>query len=541
MKKIVLGLLILVLFLAMTACDDSEGIDDETFEQQDSGEVGDSFLVDGDEVGGEVVDDGKEDDGQASEDLEDDPTDEPQPDKEPVTDASSSTILDGTFETSDCPFDTEADVECGYLTVPENRGRANSPDIQLAVAILFAPDGSQETPVIYLEGGPGGSPLAQFDAEEWDYPFTRNRDLIFIDQRGTGYSVPTLDCPELSDEDYDFSQENPEEDCRERLAAEGIDLTAYNSTENAADIESLRLALGIEEWDLLGISYGTRLALDVMRFHPDGIRSVILDSPFPPNADTPVDEVLMTYELMESLFASCEADSYCREEYPDLEDVFLETVATLNENPLEDLNGDNLVTTISSAMQDTGAIPLIPYVIYEVHDGNYDALDEFQLDGYSRRPKYQDGADRSDSEGMYNSVMCHDEYSFSDYESVENAVVGQLPEELEGGFLQLAFETFQMCNFWGAGKAESVENSAVVSSIPTLILVGEFDTATPPQWARLTAQTLNNSFLFVFPGAGHSLLTTADCSVDIIDDFLTNPGVEPDRTCINNIEWPYYE
>ncbi len=391
---------------------------------------------------------------------------------------------DGQFETAACPFESDAPVRCGYLTVPENRTIKNSPTIQLAVAILSAPDGGgDEPPIIYLEGGPGGSPLAEFDAQDWDFPFTRNRDLIFIDQRGTGYSIPTLDCPELNDESYDFSEENPELDCRQRLAAEGIDLTAYNTTENAADIAALRNALGIAEWDVLGISYGTRLALDLMRFHPEGIRSVILDSPFPPNADTPVDEVLLTYELMEALFAACEEDAYCNETYPDLEAVFLETVARLNDDPVDDLTGDVLVTSVSSAMQDTSLIPLIPLVIYEVAGGNYDALDEFGEEGFARRRQFQDEADRSDSEGMYipglyhdeslarwqfqadpdrsdsegmyNSVMCRDEYSFSTYETVEGAITGRLPEAIEGGLLQLAFETFQMCDFWGAGQADS--------------------------------------------------------------------------------------
>ncbi|MCA9989721.1 MAG: alpha/beta hydrolase [Anaerolineales bacterium] len=448
---------------------------------------------------------------------------------------------DGVYERADCPFDSDADVECGYLTVPENRTKADSPLIQLAVAILYAPDGSTELPIVFLEGGPGGSSLAEFSAEEWDFPFTRNRDLIFIDQRGTGYSIPTLDCPELSDETYDLSQENPEMDCRERLVAEGVDLTAYNTTENAADIAALRSALDIEAWDLLGVSYGTRLALDVMRFHPEGVRAVILDSPFPPNADTAVDELVLTYELMEALFATCADDAYCGQEYPDLENVFLETVAALNEGPADDLSGDSFFQSVSSAMQDTSLIPLIPYVIYEVNGGNYDALDEIKTDSFSRRHQFQDSADRSDSEGMYNSVMCHDEYSFGDYGRTEDAVAGRLPQEVEGGLLQSSFEFFQMCSFWGAGAANSVENMAVSSNIPTLILVGEFDTATPPHWATLTAQSLSNSYVFVFPGAGHSLLTTTACSVDIITEFLNDPATEPDRTCIDNIEWPYFE
>lgn len=448
---------------------------------------------------------------------------------------------DGIYETADCPFDAGPQVECGYLTVPENRAIADSPAIQLAVAILFAPEGGVEAPIVYLEGGPGGSPLATFDPAEWDYPFTRNRDLIFIDQRGTGFSFPSLDCPEMSAEDVDLSQENPERDCRDRLAAEGIDLTAYHTAENAADIAALRAALGIEEWNLLGISYGTRLALEVMRAYPDGIRSVILDSPFPPNADTPVDEVLLTYERMAALFAACAEDPYCAEQYPDLEAVFLETVAALNAEPAGDMTGDVLVTTVSSAMQDTGLIPLIPYAIYEAYYGNLDALDEISVDSYSRRPGFQEEEALADSEGMYNSVMCHDEYIFGDYESVEAAVVGQVPEEVEGGLLQSSFEFYQMCDFWDAGGAGNEQNAAVSSAIPTLILAGEFDTATPPYWAYLAAETLSNNYLFIFPGAGHSLLTTTDCSVDIYTEFLDDPGVEPDRGCIDGIEWPYFE
>ena len=151
----------------------------------------------------------------------------------------------------------------------------------------------------------------------WD---GQNRDLILLDQRGTGYSEPTLDCPEFAEVD---EQENPGALCYDRLTEEGINLAAYNTQENAADVADLRVALGIEEWDLLGISYGTRLALEVMRRHPEGVHAVILDSPFPPNADTPVDEVYSFIDALTELFADCERGDYCRENYPDLEAVWV--------------------------------------------------------------------------------------------------------------------------------------------------------------------------------------------------------------------------
>lgn len=450
----------------------------------------------------------------------------------------SSTTVD--FQTADCPFDVPRgyDIECGYLTVPEDRRDASSPTIDLAVAIVAAPDGASEPPIVYLAGGPGSSGVVDYiaDPESWAMPFLQNRDLILLDQRGTGYSEPTLDCPEFTEAD---EQDNPDALCFDRLTDEGINLMAYNTQENAADVAALRQALGIDEWDLLGISYGTRLALEVMRRHPEGVRAVILDSPFPPNADTPVDEVYSFTDALAELFADCERDDYCREEYPDLENLFLDTVQRLNEDETAEIYGDDLVFALSSAFSDTSLIPLLPYVIYEVANDNFDALDEISAEDGFARTKYQDDEDRSDSEGMYNSVICHDEYALGDYERVETAVVGNIPQELEGALLQSTFDLTSLCEYWNPMSA--VDNTAVSSTIPTLILVGQYDTATPPRWAALTAATLPNSTVVEVPGAGHSLLGNVECATDIAADFLANPDQSPDTSCLDDIEWPAFE
>ncbi|KAA3663493.1 MAG: alpha/beta hydrolase [Chloroflexi bacterium] len=293
------------------------------------------------------------------------------------------------------------------------------------------------------------------------------------------------------------------------------------------------------EWDLMGISYGTRLALDVMRYHPEGVRAVILDSPFPPNADTPVEEIYSLTDALTELFADCERDAYCSEAYPNLETVFLETVQRLNDDDTAEIYGDDLVFALSSAFSDTELIPLLPYVIYEVANDNTSALDEISADGGFAYPRYQDDTDRSDSEGMYNSVICHDEIATGDYERVETAVLGTIPTELEGALLQSTYDQEQLCAMWN--PKTGVDNTAVSSSIPTLILVGQYDVATPPRWATLTAQTLSNSYLFEFPGSGHSLLSSVDCAISISGTFLDNPNAEPNSQCINNIEWPYFE
>ena len=444
-----------------------------------------------------------------------------------------------------CPFAEPAgySLTCGYLAVPENRTSGNSRTIFIAYAIVHAPEPAGLPPIVYLAGGPGASGIDDFlsDPAGWQYPFTRTRDLVLVDQRGTGYSQPTLDCPELA-QDVAFNEPNPEVECHERLMAAGIDLSAYNTAENAADIEALRLELAIDSWDLLGISYGTRLALNIMRDYPAGVGRVVLDSVFPPNADTPGEEALHPYRSLQRLFADCTSDTYCNTEYPDLETVFLETVVTLNDSPVDEVFGDDLLFAVTNALNDTQQIPWLPLTIYEVAEGNMDVLDELAAGSpVSTNRLFQDEPDRSDSEGMYNSVICHDEYVFNDYETAEARAVAVLPDALEAGLLQPVADLFQVCSYWGAGAAGPIENEAVVSNIPTLILAGLYDHATPPEWATLAVQTLENGYVFEFPGAGHALLSGHACAIAITTDFLDNPDRSPAGRCIAEIVWPNFE
>ncbi|MFZ0545484.1 MAG: alpha/beta hydrolase, partial [Candidatus Promineifilaceae bacterium] len=204
-----------------------------------------------------------------------------------------------------------------------------------------------------------------------------------------------------------------------------------------------------------------------------------------------------------------------------------------------EIYGDDLVFALSNAFSDTSLIPLIPYVIYAVSEGNYAALDEISADGGASRRLYQADEDFSDSEGMYNAVICYDEYAAGDYDRVESTVVGAIPAELEGALLQGTFDLTQVCSYWNPMQA--VDNSAVSSSIPTLILSGQYDVATPPRWAAMAEQTLSNGYLFEYPGAGHSLLSSDECAISMTADFLNNPGQAPDDSCIATIEWPYFE
>ncbi|MDM8527944.1 alpha/beta fold hydrolase [Anaerolineales bacterium HSG24] len=476
-----------------------------------------------------------------------------------ASNAPVSTSSEVGYQPRACPFDvkaSDATIECGYLTVPENRSKADHVMIELAVAILRA-SGSEVAPdpIIYLEGGPGGSALDSFssDLETWlDHPFQQDHDLIFIDQRGTGYSHPTLDCPE--NEAYDDEIEALTT-CRDRLLDEGIDLTAYNSIENAADVVTLWQTLGYEQVNLYGISYGTRLGLAIMRDHPAQVRSVVLDSPFPPNIDTPIQDSFANLSTFQKLFQGCANDSACNEAYPNLEDIFLKTVIRLDNEPgvanLYDWNEDeyyeaevtgyDLMGTLVQAMYDVYTIPMLPRMIYDTANDDFEAYSlVIDYTGYRRMPVRQSVEDVSDSEGMFHSVTCRDEYSYTAYETVEQKIVSQAPTALQENLLYDSSSMFESCELWGAGQAPAYADEAVVSDIPTLILTGEYDPVTPTSWGELALETLENGYLYEFRGFGHAVSSEPGCAADMMTEFFSNPTVAPNSDCLQDIPNPNF-
>ncbi len=286
------------------------------------------------------------------------------------------------FEAVECPFfvpssETEGEtIWCGYLIVPEDRSNPNSPAIELAVAVIQSTNLSAPyDPIVYLEGGPGGSALAGVDI--WYESALRNvRDIILFDQRGTGYSIPSLNCPEM-EEDY----ENPVQACHNRLVAEGVNLAAYTSVENAADVADLAFALNIESVNLYGVSYGTRLALTILRDHSERIRSVMIDAVYPPQVAGFDEQTLYADQAFQVLFDGCVMNASCNAAFPNLREVFYRLVDDLNAMPVTiedpetgepyDLTGDDVVNEVFGMLYDAEAIPNLPALIYAYSEGNY--------------------------------------------------------------------------------------------------------------------------------------------------------------------------
>ncbi|PJF43066.1 MAG: hypothetical protein CUN55_09260 [Phototrophicales bacterium] len=467
------------------------------------------------------------------------------------------------FSFINCPNNIEyppnRKIDCGRLIVPENRRNPNGNVVQLTVFIVRArSENPLPDPIVYLTGGPGGSISAYLRSFEYVFgAYALNRDMILMDQRGTGLSEPNLKCEEFGLADFEayvggYTLEEGAQhaadalvECLEFYRERGIDLNAYTSAENAADFADLRQALGIEQWNLYGVSYGTRLALTIMRDHPEGIRSVVLDSVVPPQARLYIETPLNGAAALDHFFDLCEADPICNTTYPDLERKFYELVDRLNAEPLQvevrrradgkyytaNLSGDVLVGVMFFNMYSTTALQYLPYMIQQAYDGFIGPLRQDFLPSFFA----WDGI----ATVMHYSVNCNEEIAFDTFADIETAS-DTLDPRLQLFYDMDNYITYYICQNWNAPPPDPIEDDPVVSDIPTLILSGELDPVTPPRWGELAAATLSNAQVIVVPYAGHGVTFTSDCPRDLVRWFLNDPQQRLDTSCLREIEEPRF-
>jgi pimeloyl-ACP methyl ester carboxylesterase len=459
-----------------------------------------------------------------------------------------------------CPFDRDSanrmKVDCYNLIVPMRRDQPTGAKVYLAVARIHAtaptplPD-----PVVYLDGGPGGSAITSID--RWTAPVSpllANRDVILVDQRGTGYSQPRLNCDRafLTSPKGEFDDRRDEAaKCLVDLRAEKIEPNAFNSTESAADVADLRTALKAPAINLFGISYGTRLALWTMATHPEGIRSVVLDSTYPPGSAKLYEETATNLNrAIEALFADCNAQPACRSRYPDLRGTLYATIDRLDAQPLRyrrydavqkkyvttPYTGGDYLMALFSALYVTEVMPDIPKAIYLGGSGNIsDAVDLFAGQGALDRSEEDDLKKRppgartrpSFTDGLNYSVECAESAPGITGESVDAAAAGLAPE-IGRAVATMRKRQLEVCSVWDVSPKPLTE---VTSAIPTLVLAGTYDPITPPSWGEHAANLLPNSRLATVIGSGHAVYYAGDCPKQLVKQFIDDPAApSPDCT-----------
>ena len=464
------------------------------------------------------------------------------------------------FRRSAClvEFPAELTVDCGVLTAPENRRKDNGRRVRLPVAIIRAQSTTPKPdPIVFITGGPAANEINPFLAEFLtSLPYAQDRDVILYNQRGVGFAEPRLGCPEFDTvRDAAFPLfPTPQQwldavrACRDRLVGEGIDLSAYNSAEDAGDLDDLRRALGYPRWNLHALSAGGVIALTAMRLHPKGIRSVILDSPVGNQFRLRgPDEWRGQNRTLEKVFAGCAADAACAAAYPNLRQRFYDRVHALRAHPVvielplagggtftDTIDGDILLLDAAScAGVGPFCAPTLPEALDAVADG--DIASFFVGDPIAPDPPL----DTFLAEGKSAVMHCHDYIAFEPDAELRRAA-RELPEWrrhlLTLDFIYVPTLTKEACRIWRAGRAEPAQHQPVRSGIPTLVLTGDWDGIIWPQEGRRVARHLRNSYYYQFPGLTHDVFFAAadgiDCPVTIAAQFVDAPSIAPDAGCI---------
>jgi pimeloyl-ACP methyl ester carboxylesterase len=454
------------------------------------------------------------------------------------------------FEPAACafPIPPGADPACGYLVVPEDRRRPGGPQVRLHVAVFRSLSGAPAPdPVIYLSGGPGSSALelAGYMFRQGVGAVMAGRDLVFFDQRGTGYSRPRLDCPErqalapvlleghLPPNESTQAILDAFRRCRERLAAEGVDLAAYTSAASAADLDDLCRALGYAAVNLYGVSYGTRLALTILRDHPAAVRSAVLDSTYPPQVNLYTALAPNAERSFDRLFEACAADPGCAASHPDLRAEFYGLVDELNVAPLPLelgasaglrpvlLDGDLLIDVLFVGMYNPAVTGSMPAMIGAIRRGDTSRLRERLLLYF----------DDSTALGQQMSVQCAEEVPFAAPEDAALAAQGVQPQ-IAAFFPASVAPLFQACREWHPAPPDPRENQPVPGDTPTLILAGSLDPITPPDWGRLVAGERANAYFFEFSNHGHWVTRSSRCALALAIAFWDDPSRAPDGSCV---------
>jgi pimeloyl-ACP methyl ester carboxylesterase len=448
------------------------------------------------------------------------------------------------FEPIPCPDGITA-TECGYVSVPEDHANPDGAQIRLAVAISRAENAAPD-PLFFLVGGPGEDGLVYSVMSQ----FITDRDVVVFDQRGAGRSEPTLACTEYTDAILASATRNSADTntalidaiiaCGERMTADGIPLAVFNATQSAADVDAIRQALGYDQINLWGTSYGTRLAEEVMRSYPGSLRSVILDSVIPPEIDRPVETAPAVAGALASVFAACAADADCNAAYPQIAERYQTLVARLDAEPYLytmtagdttldiPISGGTVAAIMLSSMYSAVGVAQVPFLVDQFSHENYAVLESAAASQTSAAMV------SAMTMGMFFATECRGEVAYSDADAMAS-VYETLPEwrSVLGSTAGLASErVYEICARWNLTMPSGEENTPLESDVPTLVMTGEFDPATPPAWVALAADGLSQHYAYIIPGQAHGPGLTSECGFGLAVAFLADPTHEPDTACL---------
>jgi pimeloyl-ACP methyl ester carboxylesterase len=431
---------------------------------------------------------------------------------------------------------TVVPAECGRLQVPEDRGNPGGRTLWLYVARVPAISRRKlADPLFVLAGGPGQAASAFYATVAGAFTrINRDRDIVLIDQRGTGQSN-LLNCPEEDEGLTRASDAETERRTRACLATlqKKANVALYTTSIAVQDLEAVRRALGYPKINLYGVSYGTRVAQHYVRRFPGNVRAVILDGVLPPALAVGPAVALDGEAALQAILARCAADAPCHARFPDLAGDYRAVRAALERAPVRvrlpdpasgapkelEFGSDQLAVVLRLASYSADYAALLPLLLHGARAGGDYAQLAAQFLLLQR--SFNDIAT-----GMHNSVVCAEDVPFYDAQAIDRARLAATfmgTAQVDG--LRL------VCGLWPRGPVDADLHAPLDSTVPALLLSGSADPVTPPAYAAQAAAGFRHARQLVLEGFGHGQLT-APCMGRVLARFLEVPDPQAlDASC----------
>ena len=432
--------------------------------------------------------------------------------------------------------------------------------IRIPVVYIHANQKTQDDPVLHISGGPGfATGLDQKGIQQWlnwvDHTGWK-RDVVFWDHRGTGLATPAPKCKHLTKNSiYSLGKNDSSEqeardwfrfmrNCHEKITKLKIPLNTFSTESSVQDSLNIMALIGAKSWKIYSASYGTRVALQLMRAKPKNIDSIVLDSVYPTRIhDLEVTPYYIS-SAFDNLFKACENHYFCMKNFPSLKKSIQKIAKELDTNPqtyyvkLKHLprsvkviiNGNRFIWAVHGAMYDWTLIEKLPGFILSARYKKWKNLQELIKD-YTNRY-----LDPGFSPIAYYSTECRDR----DRKVSEEEYISELAKY---PFIKPHVQSlwkYDICRFWTSGRAAKHFFIPVKSTIPTLIMNGKLDPATPWQWAREVHSNLGNSYLFVIKGVGHGAVNGDSCAASTASLFFNKPDKKPVKVCQKSWQHPLF-
>lgn len=481
-------------------------------------------------------------------------------------------------ETIVCPFKGRVEykpgeISCGLLTVPENREKPSSRMIQLHYVKLAARKPlmwdaetrgewkKREDPIIYLTGGPGVTVSGYADRLK-DHGVREVRDMYILEQRGIGFSedfcplYPLLDPKTANANDLDSAQAAQikiAEDCFKAAAARGVDLSSYNTIENARDVKALRRALGLEQWNVWGISYGSYLGQAYLKEDGAGVRAAVIDAIVPLEQRVKFMRIATHFQRdLDLLDKACAVNALCAKNFKSSSDRLKSAITKVAaapiviEDPIDDElfpNGkatffENIIGGVAfQALYEQKTYATLPAMI-DALGAVVDKKDYAAFRTLTAGGAVATGGNAFISQGMYNAIGCNDGW----VAGLEQAVIEDKAAHPELGRMQgdpkYAAEQAAMCVRNGMTPRPVEWYGALVTDIPMIVANGQMDPITPPPLAQAILPGLKNATYVEFPYAGHGPTRSVKCAGDFLTKFFDAPKSKVDTKCADDMKAP---